>query len=194
MSFDAGQSLISNKFHLNIFFCFLAWETLLNAYDHSIQCNCWMHDCCLYSQSCHDSIQFFCASEVLNLWVAKGSVIFLLKLKKIGQRGQQHGEIWNENSQNTKKMNLVETFINPWRSTEWFLQELSKFMKTFKPAVSFCSWSPISANIHNRELTIFVYLWSLCWIQYVSIIWPSYSTFQTWTNNITCCQIHLASF
>lgn len=74
-------------------------------------------------------------------------------------------------------MNVVETFINSLRSTEWFLQELSKFMKTFKPAVSFCSWSPISANIHNRELTIFVYLWSLCWIQHVSIIWPSHSTF-----------------
>ena len=52
-------------------------------------------------------------------------------------------------------MNEVETFINSLRSTECILQELIKFMKTFKPAVSFYSWSPISANIHNKESDYF---------------------------------------
>jgi len=180
MSFDAGQGLISNKFNLNIFFCFLAWETLLNAYDHGIQCNCWMHACCLYSQSCYTIQSNFFVQ--VKFWIFEWQKVqsyFFSNWKRYVKEASNMGRSEMKTVRTERKWMWLK------HCTEWFLQELSKFMKTFKPAVSFCSWSPISANIHNRELTIFVYLWSLCWIQHVSIIW---------TNNITWCQIHLASF
>ena len=155
MSNDADQGLISKKFHLNIFFCFLAWETLLNAFDHSIQfalvtrhgfhckawrgktklfwspgticppcdegeCNCRMHACHLYSQSCHYSIQFFVQVKFWIFEWQKVQSYFFSNWKRLVKEASNMGRSEMKTVRTERKWMRLKHLLTPWEALNVF--------------------------------------------------------------------------